>query len=183
MADLARCSLSPLLVATLLATASLPADGAGGSLVYRWVDARGEVHFSDTPPPEAITDVRIMPVTPLPDRAPGDDSYSVVNQLTRMQERRFAAEQARREARMEDREQNYQRQYGWRSWYYGPYAPYTVYSGFGDSYYGLRHPRRRWHSPGAGYPSHPAYRPSGRSGPRHSVGSRNVRTAPHQRLR
>ncbi len=183
MTELARFRLSLLLVATVLATGSLPADGAGGRLVYRWVDARGEVHFSDTPPPEAITDVSTVSVPPLPAAAPGDDFYSVVNQLTRMQERRLAIEQARREARREDRELNYQRQYGWRSWYYGPYAPYTVYSDFGDSYYGLQHPRRRWHSFRPGYSPHPSHPALGRSRPRHSVGSSNVRAAPHPRLR
>ncbi len=167
----------------MLVTSSRLADGVEGSLAYRWVDTQGEVHFSDTPPPEGTIDVRTMPVASLPARAPSDDFYSVVNQLKRMQERRLAVEKARREARMESLESNYQRQYGWRSWYYGPYAPYAAYSGFGYSYSGFRHPHRRWHSLGPGYRSLPSHPALGRTPPRHSVGPRNMSANPLPRLR
>ena len=183
MTEPAKRSLLLLLFAAVLVTAASRADGAGESLVYRWVNAQGEVHFSDTPPPEGIADVRTTPVRPLPARAPVDDFYSVVNQLKRMQERRLAVEQARREARKEDREATHQRQYGWRSWYYGPYGPYTAYSDYGDYYSGSRYPYRRWHSLGprpGRLPSHPTF---GRSRPRHSVGPRKAHAVPHHRLR
>ncbi len=178
MTEPARGVFSLLAVAAVLATNLRLADGGEGSPVYRWVDTQGEVHFSDIRPPEGAIDVRTTSVAPLPARAPGDDFYSVVNQLKRMQERRLAAERARREARMESLESNYQRQYGWRSWYYGPYAPYAGYSGFGYAYSGFRDPHRRWHSLGPGYRPLPSHHAIGRPPLRHSVGSRNVSAIP-----
>ncbi len=161
----------------LLSAAPLPADGSDGNTVYRWLDAQGEVHFSDMPPPDGMDGVSTRTLTiPSPTR-PADDYFSVVNQQRRMQERRLALERERREARREARELNYRQQYDWRSWYYAPYLAYPRYG------YGHHRTVRSWYSGRSGHRPHPPPSAGMPGRLRHSVGQVNPPGVPRQRLR
>ncbi len=188
MTDRVRGGPAPtslLTVLALLVTGPVHAEDGRGTSVYRWVDAVGEVHFSDTPPPQgAHVERTVIPPGPSA-RTPEDDYFSVVNQLRRMQERRWTVERARREARREARleAQAYdeRRLHGWRSWYYSPYMahPYYGYSGIGYHYW-----HRVLHPGPAGH--HRAHFPHGSAeqhSPRHSVGPPSPRAVPYHRLR
>lgn len=59
-----------LLIAALLAFA-LFAFRAQAQQVYRWVDAQGDVHYSQTPPPGAGANAKRVDVTPTPADATG----------------------------------------------------------------------------------------------------------------
>lgn len=59
-----------LLIAALLAVA-LFAFRAQAQQVYRWVDAQGDVHYSQTPPPGAGANAKRVDVTPTPADATG----------------------------------------------------------------------------------------------------------------
>ena len=168
-----------LAVAGLLISAPLHADGSGGTPVYRWVDARGEVYFSDIPPPEGtLADKTMIPAAPAP-VSPDDDYFSVVNQQRRMQDRRWEVERERREARREAWQPDDRAQHAWRSWYY---SPYTAYPYYGYSSIGYYHPHRVWQPGRPGHhPSHPP--PAGHSRPHHSIGPRTPRAVPFRGLR
>ncbi len=164
--------LAPLV---MLSGAPLWADGGEGSTVYRWLDAQGEVHFSDKPPPDGTDGVSTRTLTIPAPRRPADDYFSVVNQQRRMQERRLAIERERREARREARELDHRRQYDWRSWYYAPYLAYPRYG------YGRHRTVRSWYSGRTGHRPPASAGVPGRL--RHSVGQVNPPAVPHQRLR
>ena len=167
-----------LAVLGLLASAPLEAEGRGGTPVYRWVDARGEVHFSDMPPPGGTSaEKTMMPAAPAP-VTPDNDYFAVVNQLRRMQDRRREVERERREARREAAQPDDRPQHAWRSWYY---APYTAYPYYGYSSIGYYRPHRVWHRGRPGHhTSHPPIR-HGRS--HHSVGAGSRRAVPFRGLR
>ncbi|MEJ2383320.1 MAG: DUF4124 domain-containing protein [Xanthomonadales bacterium] len=81
---------------------ALAAGPAGATEVYRWVDADGVVHFSQTAPAGAVEDVsRQVVENPVPSGYdPDEDIYDVAGQQERMQARREALErdlEARRE--------------------------------------------------------------------------------------
>jgi len=102
--------------------------------VYRWVDADGVVHFSQTAPTTAVEEVsREVVEDPVPPGYdPEQDIYDVAGQQERMQARREALERDR-EARRERERQAAQRPvtspppvqgypvYGWPG--YGPRPP------------------------------------------------------------
>ena len=67
--------------------------------VYTWVDGDGVTHFSESPPENAAVKARQIQVEPVPvvGNTGGDDYYSVVQQLDRMQKRRLENERAQAE--------------------------------------------------------------------------------------
>ena len=83
---------------------------AGATEVYRWVDEDGVVHFSQTAPDAAVSDVRRQVIeNPVPTGYdPEQDIYDVAGQQERMQARRDALERER-EARRERERQAAQR--------------------------------------------------------------------------
>lgn len=56
-----RRVLVPALIAALLGTAAVQAQE-----VYRWVDAQGAVHYSQTPPPNVSAKAKRVDITPTP---------------------------------------------------------------------------------------------------------------------
>jgi hypothetical protein len=46
------------MISLALLLLAVPAMAAAGEEMYRWVDANGEVHYSDQPPPPEITDYK-----------------------------------------------------------------------------------------------------------------------------
>lgn len=60
--------------AFVLLLASVPVLAAADQ-VYKWVDEQGHVHFSQTPPPSAVSNVRQVTVT-----SPAPDPQSLQNQ-------------------------------------------------------------------------------------------------------
>jgi len=75
----------------LLATLLTPAYAGS---VFTWVDADGVTHFSESPPESGSIKARQIEVEPVPvvGNTGGDDYYSVVQQLERMQKRRLENE-------------------------------------------------------------------------------------------
>lgn len=54
------------LCVALLTVAALTCMSARADQVYRWVDAQGNVHYSQTPPPDAVTKAKLVDVVPQP---------------------------------------------------------------------------------------------------------------------
>ncbi|MGA9853077.1 MAG: DUF4124 domain-containing protein [Gammaproteobacteria bacterium] len=54
------------LLLTLCLAAALALMTAQAQEVYRWVDAQGNVHYSQTPPPNAVTKAQLVNVEPPP---------------------------------------------------------------------------------------------------------------------
>lgn len=53
------------MLASVIAAGLLLAAGTAGAQAYKWVDAQGKVHFSDTPPPDRpAAAIRIKPQMP-----------------------------------------------------------------------------------------------------------------------
>lgn len=81
------------LIFLVLFTATVPASAQ----IYRWIDANGQVHFSNTAPPQGVNATVVDPnakeVPPAPDST---ECYTVRCQGERMEER-----QRRREAEIE----------------------------------------------------------------------------------
>lgn len=81
----------------LLAGLALQADAQGG--LYKWMDEKGVVHYSDTPPPgKAGGKMQVKP-PPSPDKTPAAPrTRSWQEQLQDSNERRFQDEQKQKEA-------------------------------------------------------------------------------------
>jgi hypothetical protein len=86
----------PLTGSLLLALMSTPVFAGP---IYTWVDRDGVTHFSESPPENASVKARQIQVEPVPvvGNTGGDDYYSVVQQLDRMQKRRLENERAQAE--------------------------------------------------------------------------------------
>ena len=54
------------LCAAILLVMALACLGARADQVYRWVDAQGNVHYSQTPPPNAVTQAKRVDIVPQP---------------------------------------------------------------------------------------------------------------------
>jgi hypothetical protein len=68
--------------------------------LYQWKDEQGVVHFSDQPPANPASPVKVHPLSPLSSSPPPeDDYYSVVNQSRRFEEDYRQRQQARRQAK------------------------------------------------------------------------------------
>ena len=115
-----------VLLALLLSTGARAAD------VFRWVDANGVTHYSDTPPKdgEEVQSLRVNDSNP-PGYDPADDPYSIVNQAKRMNEKWSALAKEKEERAAERQEStryvvHHAPEYhdGWRySYWPGYYAP------------------------------------------------------------
>jgi hypothetical protein len=102
------------------------AGAAGATEIYRWTDAEGVVHFSDSAPEGADAEALVVRDTTPPDYDPGSDPYSILNQaertaaaLARVEQEREEREEKRREER--ERIVIYERQRSIR--YTSVYAP------------------------------------------------------------
>lgn len=76
---------------TLLALAIAAwATGAAAQEIYRWVDAEGVVHFSDTPPPAESAEVQTLDVPAAPPAGydPAADIFNIEATRQRTQARR-----------------------------------------------------------------------------------------------
>lgn len=72
----------PLCVA-LLTVVALTCVAARADQVYRWVDAQGNVHYSQTPPPDAVTKAKLVDVEPpAPDSTGVQQQQQLVNSVT-----------------------------------------------------------------------------------------------------
>ncbi len=91
--------VKPLGVAVSLA---LGLNAWGADQLYRWVDDQGQAHFSDQPPAKSTGPVEVQALTPkaptTSEQAPGDDPYSVVNQVKQMEQERLERERVRGDA-------------------------------------------------------------------------------------
>lgn len=67
--------------------------------IFTWVDREGVTHFSETPPEDAAVEPFRIELGQAPAAGPvrGDDYYSVVKQVERMQKSRLENEKARTE--------------------------------------------------------------------------------------
>jgi len=120
-------------IMTSFAIALLVAMGsAGATEVYRWVDADGVVHFSDTRPEDQHADTLVVRETTPPGYDPAEDPYSILNQAERLAETRARLEKDRKEREENRREAIervviYEREPDYRySAYYGPWYPPAV---------------------------------------------------------
>ena len=120
-------------VRTLLAAALLLVFGAAQATeVYRWTDADGVVHFSQTPPPQGADASRLTLRDPEPP-APGaeTDIYDVAGQQERMQALRDERERKRQERLERQRQAERQaethfrdaEEYRYPGWYLRPNRP------------------------------------------------------------
>ena len=127
--------LTRLLTILLLAGLQVAVGPASAAEVYRWVDGKGVIHFSDTLPEQAGAKVERLVVTDRnpPDYDPAEDPNSIMNQAERSGER-FAAiekDRAEREAKRQQEINIYlsdpNRQspylYGYRNIYRPPLYP------------------------------------------------------------
>jgi len=97
--------------------------------VYRWTDADGIVHFSDTRPENDSAETLVVRETTPEDYDPAADPYSIVNQAERLAENRerLAKEREEREEIRRERVERiiiYEREpdYRYRA-YFGPWYP------------------------------------------------------------
>ncbi|HET9700468.1 MAG TPA: glutaredoxin family protein [Burkholderiales bacterium] len=67
----------------LIALAILALPAAAGTM-YRWVDAEGQVHYTDKPPPASAKDVKQQPI-----KAPSTDEAARLPYATQMAARNF----------------------------------------------------------------------------------------------
>ncbi len=88
--------LPGILIAPLLA---LAASGSNAAVIHKWTDADGVTHYSDQPPPAAVTAPERIDLPTAPARAAprGDDYYSIANQWQRMHRERIELERVRAE--------------------------------------------------------------------------------------
>ena len=153
------------LAALLLIGAALTAQA---ETLYRWVDGAGQLHFSDTPPPEDATraeELRTPAFTP-PSMTPAEDPYSILNQVRRLEAQReqLARERLARQELQQQYELRRRELEGypqavdnirvWGSVYAYPRPPFAGHPG--------HRPDRPGHRPGAPslwQPDHPAFRP------------------------
>ncbi len=88
---------------TLLSVAMLAGMAVHADQVYRWVDAQGNVHYSQTPPPGAASKAKLVDVVPQPvDAANAKQQQQLVKSMhAAKQEQQQAAEAAKKQAEQE----------------------------------------------------------------------------------
>jgi hypothetical protein len=110
-------SICVLLLVPFLAVS----ERAEATEVYRWTDADGVVHYSQTPPPSEANASKLSLRDPRPsDDAPVEDIYDVAGQQARMQ--------ALREERERKRQERLERQREAASRQADSYAPSEIYT-------------------------------------------------------
>lgn len=77
---------------------SLPLQAAG---LYRWVDEKGQVHYTQTPPPGTKVD-KVRPAPP-PDANPGMDAMRSYNQAAGKAAQEGAKKKAEEQKKQEER--------------------------------------------------------------------------------
>jgi hypothetical protein len=83
----------------LAAGLALVLNAWGADQLFRWVDDQGQAHFSNQPPVKSTGPVEVQALTPTaPTPTPGDDPYSVVNQVKQMEGERLERERVRVDA-------------------------------------------------------------------------------------
>ena len=89
----------PLWIA-LLSLTMVTVMAAHADQVYRWVDAQGNVHYSQTPPPTAVTKAKLVDVEPPPaDPTAAKQQQKLVKSMNAADaERQKAAETAQQQA-------------------------------------------------------------------------------------
>lgn len=93
-------SIPGLMAAALAGSMLLAAESAAGGEIYRWVDADGGVHFSDTRPADETVAVATLDVAEFASSYDAsEDPYSILNQAARTHERWQTIEAARRDRR------------------------------------------------------------------------------------
>jgi hypothetical protein len=87
---------STALAGSLLLLLALPLTPAFAGAIFTWVDKEGVTHFSESPPEDGSVKARQIEVEPVPvvGNTGGDDYYSVVRQVERMQKSRLENERA-----------------------------------------------------------------------------------------
>jgi hypothetical protein len=92
----------------LSALVALPLTAYATEQVYTWVDDSGTTHFSETPPTDITSDVKLLEVLPASgagaEEMTDDGFYSVINQVERMQTRRLESEKLAAQKRQADAE-------------------------------------------------------------------------------
>ncbi|HVA56042.1 MAG TPA: DUF4124 domain-containing protein [Gammaproteobacteria bacterium] len=91
------------LCVALLTVTALTCMSALADQVYRWVDAQGNVHYSQTPPPDAITKAKLVDVKPIPPDSTG------VEQQQQLVKSMDAAKEAQQQAAASARQQAQQK--------------------------------------------------------------------------
>lgn len=79
--------------AKLLCAAALFASGAAQAQVYKWTDAEGKLHYSDTPPPSNKAQTVDDKVSVVPAQSPSPQAVEAMEQ--RMERREKEAEEER----------------------------------------------------------------------------------------
>jgi hypothetical protein len=91
----ARPFLPPRLLAAAILSALVSNPALAGD-IYRWVDEKGVVHYSDTRPHEGVpVEVVEIEASQSPDYDPVADPYSILNQASRLHENWLDFEAAR----------------------------------------------------------------------------------------
>lgn len=91
----------------LLTVAALTGLAARADQVYRWVDAQGNVHYSQTPPPDAVTKAKLVDVVPPPPDITGVEQQQ---QLVKSMDAANQAQQQAAAAAQQQAEQKAQKQ-------------------------------------------------------------------------
>lgn len=155
-------------VALLMVSLSAPVCA---DQLYRWIDADGQVHFSDRAPAQATpSPVEQLPRPTYADPGISPEHYAITQQWQRLHEERLARERARRESDYQTRElalREREIEAAERA-----AEPSAVQPSWGVPVWTVprRHlPHRRpdkwpYHRPNTGLwkPDHPAYRPPSR---------------------
>jgi hypothetical protein len=89
---MATSRLTQLLLTACCGLAGLPPAAAYAGAIYTWVDAGGVTHFSESPPPDPVTQPAMIELMPPPPPADTDDYYSIIRQAERMERRRLENE-------------------------------------------------------------------------------------------
>lgn len=90
--------LKPIAALTLLLLPLL----AGAAPMYRWTDAQGQVHYTQTPPPGFNAD-KVAPAPP-PSSNPGVEAVRKLNQTTDKAAKEGAAQQAEADLKKTERD-------------------------------------------------------------------------------
>jgi Domain of unknown function (DUF4124) len=91
----------------LLTAVALTCLAARADQVYRWIDSQGNVHFSQTPPPDAVTKAKLVDIVPQPMDTAGAEQQQ---QLVKSVEEANAAKQKAAAAAQQQAQEKAQKQ-------------------------------------------------------------------------
>lgn len=131
---MSRRSARPAVAAALAWVSAIVADPAAAGEIYRWVDADGGVHYSDTKPqhdaPVTTIDIESPRRT---DYDPVEDPYSILNQAARIHQIWLDLEEAR-QARARERIDAMAQAPRYRPPAYDSYLEYSNYNPYYSSW-------------------------------------------------